>query len=256
MDIFRPFSRQPEPGQLRSFEASERQGDIDAVYRASVTQLKRLVLIYLTKFEASSYCFLFQTSLLYLFNALVREVKMYGFETRENEEWKFYLRLCLEGMSRLFRSFDVIKHLLKGMLSLAIGAEALDLQAASDIFDTIRQQAADTQNLAQQDKHKEKASSDPEDLPELRDGTFIVDLDLATVDPDAATLGALTAQFDDLTMHSGTSSRAEQHRATFQGQQRSGPSGARQDSDESTPKGVAKNRPDARPDAEYPIWEK
>jgi hypothetical protein len=253
MDIFRPFCQQPESGQLSSFEASEGKGDIDAVYRASVNQLKRLVLVYLTKFEASSYCFQFQASLLYLFNALVREVKMHGTKTQEDDEWKFYLRLCMEGMSRLFRSFDVIELLLKGMLCFAIRAKALDLQTAGNIFDDMRQQETpEEQNATKEERHKAKTFSDNQDV---RGGSFIVDLDLAMVDPDAATLGALTAQFDDLTMQSGHQHQTDQQQTKNRNQQGSGSSGGRQ-----APNGTAghedpANKGKATADAGYPLWE-
>lgn len=249
MDIFRPFGQQAESERLSSFEASQGKGDIDAVYRASVDQLKRLVLIYLTKFEASSYCFLFQTSLLYLFNALVRDVKMYGTKAQEDVEWKFYLRLCMEGMSRLFRSFDVIELLLKGMLCLAVTAKALDLETAGNIFDNMRhQETPEERNTSKEERHKVKAFPDDQDA---RGGSFIVDLDLATVDPDAATLGALTAQFDDLTMHSGHQQHQEdQQQAENKAQQQSDSSGRRQAAN-----GTAANKGNAVADAGYPHWE-
>jgi hypothetical protein len=247
MDILRPFCQQPESGQLSSFEASEGKGDMDAVYRASVDQLKRLVLIYLTKFEASSYCFLFQTSLLYLFNALVREVKMHGTKPQEDDEWKFYLRLCMEGMSRLFRSFDVIELLLKGMLCLGVRAKALDLQTASSIFDDMRHQETPRErNTTKEKRHKAQAFADNQDL---RGGSFIVDLDLATVDPDAATLNALTAQFDDLTMQSGHQHQADQQRSASSGQRQASNGTAREGY------GAIDGKRQATADAGYPQWE-
>lgn len=134
LDVLRPFHQRTEPLKLASFEASQDDGDVDAVFNASLDQIKRLVLFYLTKFKAAAYCVLWVSAPLYLLNALIREAKTDS-KSKQSGEWHFYFRLCMVGFSRLLRSFEISEELLKGVLCMAVRDGALEQSEATKMFD-------------------------------------------------------------------------------------------------------------------------
>lgn len=172
LDIFRPFIHLA-PNQLRLKTFSCDINTPDAVYMSSVEQLKRLILVYRSKYDSSAYTILWHTALLYVANAVLRD--------KESNGRRFYLLLCLYGYERLQPSYRVVKAIAKGLLSMALHNGAITGDAARRIL-------ADLQNKAQ------------EPVSGVIRANFMLDLDLALLEPEAATAETLAETFEENAM--------------------------------------------------------
>ncbi|PNP39192.1 hypothetical protein TGAMA5MH_08869 [Trichoderma gamsii] len=182
-DVFRPFVRSPHPSQrLKSFTSA--QAVPEAIYAASMNQLKRLVLTFRENFKNAAYSVFWQTSLIYLANAMVSEAKSGG------PEWRFYLELCLAGMEDLYGSFRISKVIVQSLLSMA-------LREGTFSYDEARRVAAELELLG---RHHTAAirdhalDADEEDV----EISWIFNLDLALENHDAARAGNQAGNYEEL----------------------------------------------------------
>ncbi|KAK1975574.1 hypothetical protein LZ30DRAFT_754028 [Colletotrichum cereale] len=176
MDLFRPLLRHNgTPWQrLPTFESEE--STPDAVYAASVKQLKRIVLFYRHNHPASSYSFFWHSALLYLANAMLTEAKVPG----HAPDWPFYLRFCIACYQTLYTGFRLAKGITLSLLSMALENGAMD----------IPQTRAIRMNLELRGRHH----LIPDQVPVY----WVVDLDLAVTDPSAAQAENLVQRFQEL----------------------------------------------------------
>jgi hypothetical protein len=146
---------------------------VDAIYAASVEQLKRLIIIYRSHYVSSGHTIIWHTSMLYVANAVLRS---------RGEGWLFYFRLCLYGYQSLGASYPIVKPIARGLLSMAMRRGGIS-------SDKARQILVDLGNNC------------PEPLlhGEIR-ATFMLDLDLAMSDPNAAKAEAQAEAFEDTAM--------------------------------------------------------
>ncbi|KAJ4211347.1 hypothetical protein NW759_012548 [Fusarium solani] len=179
-DIFRPLLVEAEsskPLRLGSFTAP--RATPEAAYLASVNQLKRLLLMYRLNFRTAMFSVVWQTALIYVANAMMREVK-----TGSNE-WRYYLHLCMAGLEDLYASYRVFGSIAKAILGIAIEHKALRPSEARRITNEL------------EDLGRHHTVSKP-----LRDGrevaNWIIDLDLAMTDPEAAQGSNLAEKFQEL----------------------------------------------------------
>ena len=170
IDLFRPFLQ----GEMRFHSMgtfSSNFSNPEAVFLASVDQLKRLLSTYMTKFTSAGHCYLWHSALLYVANGMLRK-RTLGVDP----DWRSWFDLCLSGYRNLSGCFNVSESISKGLLSMAMrngvetAADAIDTMA---LIKTLSYQLGD------------------ESL------TMVVDLDLAARDPLAAQIGILTRQFDE-----------------------------------------------------------
>lgn len=191
LDIFRPFLDKSQNLPLVSFEAGhhQHQGDVDVVYRASVNQLKRLVLFYLAKFDAAAHSVIWQPALIYVLNALIREARLSPEWTR-TREWTFYFRACMLGFSKQLPCFHITDKIVQGILSMAVRDEVMSRAEARNMLTEVRRSTGTD----------DQAEVSGETAAQYGKGSFIVDLDLAARDPPAATVDVLVDQFASLAM--------------------------------------------------------
>ncbi|OPB46196.1 C6 transcription factor [Trichoderma guizhouense] len=173
LDIFRPFLQNPGAKMLRVATFSSSGSTPDAIFAASVQQLKRLIIIYRFNYTSSAYTILWHTALLYVANALLR--------TKGENDWLFYFLLCLYGYEGLRPSYRVAEAVAGGLLSMAMRSGDISSDEARRVMAHL------------QEKGQELDSS------EIR-ATFMVDLDLAMSDPVAATAETLAYSFHDIAM--------------------------------------------------------
>ncbi|KAF4954607.1 hypothetical protein FSARC_12047 [Fusarium sarcochroum] len=188
-DVFRPFlSENNQPLYMTSF--STPGATPEAAYGASVNQLKRLLLIYRLNFETAMLSVLWQTGLIYVANAMMREVK-----TNSNE-WRYYLHLCMAGLEDLYVSFRVFGSIAKAILGIALEHGALKAAESRRIKDEL-----------------EKLGQHHDAIRRIGDGcevaTWIIDLDLAMTDPEAASGGKLAERFQELLVEDGSEDGSE-----------------------------------------------
>lgn len=143
----------------------------DAVFAASVNQLKRLIIIYRFNYKSSAYSIIWHTALLYLANAML--------QSTDAEDWLVYFLVCLYGYEGLRKSFRVAEVIVKGLLSMALRNGDMSGGHARRIL-------AELQKNGLHDQVRE----------EIR-ATFMVDLNLAMSQPGEATAEQLAGTFED-----------------------------------------------------------
>ncbi|GJD05294.1 C6 transcription factor [Colletotrichum higginsianum] len=178
-DLFRPFLDSPfRSERLPSFSTDF--ATPEAVYTASVTQLKRLLLLYRLRHKSASLSMLWKTAVVYVANATIREAgtatATAAYDNNDNEptanERRFYLDLCLSALEDLYVSFPVFGSVAQGMVGMAIRHEAIPAEKAAGVLrrlDEIARRRAAGQGMT--------------DKAEAR---WIVDFDLAMTNPEAA----------------------------------------------------------------------
>ncbi|KAK1966488.1 hypothetical protein LY78DRAFT_51898 [Colletotrichum sublineola] len=164
IDLFRSLLQQNGASrqQLPAFQSAE--ATPDAVYAASVNQLRRIVLLYRQKYSKSSYCLCWSSALLYLANAMLAEAKV----SRHEPEWRFYFRLCIACLQTLYTGFRLAKGITLSLLSMALESGVMEISQARDI----------KRDLELRGRHHEVSDRVPV--------FWVVDLDLAMTDPAAA----------------------------------------------------------------------
>lgn len=106
-----------------SFAASD--SSPDAVFSASLKQLKRIVLEYRMRFHGKQYSAGLNAAVQHVFNLVIREP--------DDPTWRFYFSLCMGYWMESVVSFPVMAAIVKANLSLALtigcvtGAEAQTL---------------------------------------------------------------------------------------------------------------------------------
>nr|XP_036575264.1 Nitrogen assimilation transcription factor nit-4-like protein 1 [Colletotrichum truncatum]KAF6781808.1 Nitrogen assimilation transcription factor nit-4-like protein 1 [Colletotrichum truncatum] len=173
LDIFRPFMRQPQHGQLHLKTFSARRSTPDAAFHASVNQLKRLVIKFRCNYESSTYTLLWQTALIYVANAVLHDT--------DNPEWRFYFLVCIYGYEGLRKSYRVAEIVSQGLLTMTVRDGDISSSEARQLLNEIKEVEGS------------HASGDVR-------ATFMVDLDLAMVDPEAARVENLAERFEDIAL--------------------------------------------------------
>jgi hypothetical protein len=175
---------------LTSFEAGENRGSAGVVYRASVDQLKRLVLYYLSRFTVAAHSALWLPALLYVLNSLIRDARLSS-DLNQTREWNLYFRACMLGLSKQLPFYPVTDKIIRGILSMAVRD---GVTTGPEVAKTLEDMRRETGM-----EGREELFSDP---MTINDGetSFIVDLDLATKNAAAATADVLGYNFANLSM--------------------------------------------------------
>ncbi|KZL63464.1 C6 transcription factor [Colletotrichum tofieldiae] len=176
LDLFRPLVHHGDAirAQLESF--TSQQASPEAICLASATQLGGIVATYLQRYSSASQSFLWITALLYFANAVIRELG----RAADISEKLADLRTCIFGYQRLQRSFRLSYGIIRSLLSMALREGAVgSLEARAIMNDT-------------DERAKHHRGYDEVRAP------FVVDLDLGTLDPVAAHVDRLAAEFEEL----------------------------------------------------------
>ncbi|KAM3538615.1 hypothetical protein ARSEF1564_008462 [Beauveria bassiana] len=172
LDIFRPFL-EAVPDAHRPNHPRHSRTNADTIYAASVEQLKRLIIIYRSQYVSSGHTIIWHTAMLYVANAVLRS---------RGEGWLSYFLLCLYGYQSLWTSYPIVKPIARGLLSMAMRRGGIS-------SDKARQILVDLGNNCPEALHH----------GEIR-ATFMLDLDLAMSDPNAAKAEAQAEAFEDTAM--------------------------------------------------------
>ncbi|KAK1986078.1 hypothetical protein LZ30DRAFT_323503 [Colletotrichum cereale] len=176
LDLFRPLVQHDDAMRVRLGSFASHQASPEAVCLASATQLGQIAITYLQKCSSASHSFLWSTALLYFANAALRELT----HVTENSEKLADLRTCILGYQRLHRPFRLSQGIVRSLLSMALREGLLASSEARAIIKESNENA------------KHHRGSDEVQAP------FIVDLDLATMNPTAAHVDSLAADFEEL----------------------------------------------------------
>ncbi|SCN96599.1 related to nitrate assimilation regulatory protein nirA [Fusarium fujikuroi] len=177
-DIFRPFVNMIDHSRsmLRTFGTDRATPKV--VYHASIRQMKRLLLSYRLEFSLEASSVLWQTCVIYVANATIRDVET------NRDEMLFFLHLCLAGLKELFMSYRVFGSIAKGILGIAIREKALSHQE-------LRRYLRRLKTIGE----RYKAKDDDNEMSGVM-AKWVVDLNLALTDPERAQGGKLAEQTD------------------------------------------------------------
>ncbi|KAI0130158.1 hypothetical protein BJ170DRAFT_303366 [Xylariales sp. AK1849] len=171
LDIFRPWMRRQKDEQLRLKTFSAVESTPEAVYVASVNQLKHLIVHYRSNYESSTYTILWHTALTYVANAVLQDLN--------DPEWRVYLVLCIHGYETLRRPFRVSEAIGRGLLTMTLHYRDMSSEVACELMGQLKDRGL---------RHISE---------EIR-ATFIADLDLAMTQPNKATVERLADEFEKL----------------------------------------------------------
>lgn len=175
LDIFRPFLQGDAPRRRRLRTFAPPMNTPDAAYAASVEQLKRLIVTYRTKYSASHYTIIWQTSLLYTANAMLH--------SKEEDRLTYFL-ICLYSYADLRQSFRVTEAIVRALLSMGMQNGVITGPVARRVLRDLRSAAPQA----------------GDDADEMIRAPFIADLDHAVTAPESATVEAHAAQFEENAM--------------------------------------------------------
>ncbi|KAG7419181.1 hypothetical protein Forpe1208_v003555 [Fusarium oxysporum f. sp. rapae] len=175
LDILRPFTTQArsasKPFKLETFTCKIISPD--AAYKASVNQLKRLVVVYRNNYATSTDTMLWHTALIYITNATL--------DNSEDPTWPFYLVFSIQCYKSLRQSYRFAEAIGRSLISLAMQKRDLS--------------AIEARRMTQ--KFEEGRLSKPSD--DIR-ATFMADLRLAMTDPQEASVETLASGFEDIAL--------------------------------------------------------
>ncbi|KAH6871684.1 hypothetical protein B0T10DRAFT_417034, partial [Thelonectria olida] len=175
LDILRPFTVRARsasrPLRLKTFPC--KKASLDAAYKASVNQLKRLIVVYRTNYASSTYTMLWHTALIHVANAILGDTK--------DPTWRFYLLFCIRCYGHLRQAYRFAEAIGRSLLSMTLQQGDLS--------------ASEARHLMQQFEENWLSSSS-EDIR----ATFMADLNLAMTDPEEATVERLADRFEDIAL--------------------------------------------------------
>lgn len=148
----------------------------DTISRASISQLKRLMISYQSRSPAELSTVHWHTASLYVANAMIRG---HG----EYKGRRSYFSRCLESYKMLYPRYAVTIPIFKGLLSMAVSSGIITSQEAYDALGQL---------LTNKGHHNPVA--------EPTQSCFMIDLDLALTDMAAAHIDTLAQRFDDMVM--------------------------------------------------------
>ncbi len=146
----------------------------EAIFAASVKQLKRLIKVYAVGHDSASFSIFWHSALLYVANAVLKYTS--------SPDWHFYFLVCIQGYLRLFRSFQVAEGIVQGLLAKALGSRAITKEEAVSLTEGVRSPNSRLK------------------LAQKTNGPPMVDLDLALTDREAAAVGVMVDKFERITM--------------------------------------------------------
>ncbi|UPK90465.1 hypothetical protein LCI18_001400 [Fusarium solani-melongenae] len=175
LDVLRPFTTQAassaKPLTLKTFVSQK--STPDTAYKASVDQLKRLVIVYRNTYATSTYTMLWHTALIHIANAVLDDTS--------DPAWRFYLSFCLQCYVTLQQPYAFTEAIGRSLLSMTLQKGHLSPTEARQMMR----------------KFEHDLSSKPPD--DIR-ATFMADLNLAMTDPDKASVESLADRFEDIAL--------------------------------------------------------
>jgi hypothetical protein len=133
-----------------------------------------MLLIYKSRYPAARYTILWHTVLLYVANAAVKDTA--------DVDWKFFFTYCLDGYITLSLCFDTCEGIVQSLIAMAVTNGAINKSEAlilNERMHEVKRRHADLQRQT---------------------GSFMIDLDLALTDRNAARVETLINRFEEITI--------------------------------------------------------
>lgn len=146
----------------------------EAIFAASVKQMKRLILIYGAEHPCAAYSVFWHAGLMYVANAALK--------SPSDDNWKSYFVLCIRGYSKLAASFRFASGLAQGLLGMALDVGAISHDEALILNCELRYEAT------RYGYFKDTVQG------------FTLDLNLAQSNQKAARVEELIDKFEEITL--------------------------------------------------------
>lgn len=174
LDLFRPFVL---PINQRAFKSAKPFGKSpEAIFAASIEQLKRLILLYFKTSLWLEPCSMVSVALVYIANAVLKD--------RSNPEWRFYFLLCMRVYQSIIPMSPVLEDMGKGLLAVAVEEGAMSSAETYAISKIVFSSADHALVVARRQQE-----------------FIVVDLDRALFDRSAAGSGTLAQTFERISLH-------------------------------------------------------
>ncbi|RKK65578.1 hypothetical protein BFJ69_g16156 [Fusarium oxysporum] len=184
LDILRPFTATARSAStslpFKTFSC--KNSSPDTAYKASVNQLKRLIIVYRKNYTAPSYTMLWHTALIRVANAILTDAK--------DPEWHFYLSFWIQCYENLRRSYHFAEAIGRSLLSMTLQRRDLSVDEARHMM---------------QQFEENRLNSSSEDIR----ATFMAELNLSMMDPEEATVESLANKFEDIALFREFTSRED-----------------------------------------------
>lgn len=176
LTTFRPFLSSPQGTSLKSF--SSYGGTPQAVFNASIAQLKRLVLMARMKYPHSISPILASAGHVHICTTVARN-------RTSDPDWRFYFFLCVAYYQDMHTRYALFEHSLQGVLAHAMAHGAISGLEAKKIMEGQRRRGC---------HHRRRTTADQ------GIALFTLDFDQALVDREAAKTCSLARKFEELTI--------------------------------------------------------
>jgi hypothetical protein len=176
ISLFRPLVVHQQHGMALGLSTAD-ANPAETISRASVTQLKRLMVSYQSRAPTELSTVHWHTASLYVANAMIRG---HG----EYKGRRSYFSRCLEGYKMLYPRYAVTVPIFKSLLSMAVTHGVISSQEAYDALGQLLARKGGQQSA----------------VAEPTKCCFMIDLDLALTDMGAAHIDSLAQRFDDMVM--------------------------------------------------------
>ena len=174
LDIFRPFISTNKRHGFRSWSVPSRL--TEAIFAASVQQLKHLLLVYMTEQPSATYSIFWNAAALYVANAVLNDAT--------DPERRFYFMLSVRAYQNMYPCFRVAEGIIQGLLAIAVGNGSIGSAEAHALIQELGGQRGGGKG------------------PNLGVGSYVLDFELAAVDHDAVLVNSLVDKFEEISTFS------------------------------------------------------
>jgi hypothetical protein len=178
LDIFRPFVVDEKHHGFKAWTPVATSPE--AIFAASVRQLKRLILTFKSQHKSAGYSIFWHAALLYIATAVLKDKKDPG--------RRFYFMICVKSYQALFVSFQFVECIVEGLLVMALDVGVISVKEANHIMQEFH---------AQRRTHQRSENMCAEERVR---NAFILDRDLALRDRQAAIVDNLVEKFEEITL--------------------------------------------------------
>ena len=127
LEIFRPFVATEKQHGFSSWSPFSILPE--AIFAASIRQLKDLMLIYTTRQPSATYNLFWHPAGMYVANAVLKDTT--------DPEWRFYFLLCFRAYQNLYLCFLAVEGIMQGFLAIAVASGSIDSAEASVLIHSL-----------------------------------------------------------------------------------------------------------------------
>jgi hypothetical protein len=178
LDIFRPFITDSKQHGFSTW--NDKATSPQAIFAASVKQLKRIILTFKALDPAAGYFVSWHPALLFTVNAVLRD--------RNDPDRRFYFMRCIQSYRDLYTYFEIAKGVYQGLLFMGIDNKVINIAEATHMNKELHEKRRNQQHVQKMiAEHPSKYA-------------FIMDPNTAIRDHSAALVDSMVEKFEEVTI--------------------------------------------------------